>query len=173
MRREDGFTLIEILTAMSLAAILLTLSAYGLRQFWLVRSLEGGTDGVVTQLRQLQSLVTSESNPIVFGAHFDVGTANWTLVRYDPRPAAAADRCRVTGSRRFDAGVVLSSALFTVDTAVSSACVPKVSGATAAEMVFFYARGSATAGSVTLTHPGLGRERTVTISPITGRVTRS
>lgn len=173
MHKQDGFTLIELLVAMSLAAILMTLSVFGLREFWFVRSLEGGTDGVVTQLRQLQSRVSSESNPIIFGAHFDAGTSNWTLVRYDPQPALLADRCSVSGTRSFDAGVVVTSAAFTVDTAVSDACGPKVTGAVAAEFVFFYARGSATAGSVTLRHPGLDRQRTVTVSPITGRVTKS
>lgn len=173
MDKQDGFTLIELLVAMSLAAIMMTLSVFGLREFWFVRSLEGGTDGVVTQLRQLQSRVSSESNPIIFGAHFDVGTPNWTLVRYDPRPALLADRCSVSGSRSFDAGVVVTSATFTADTPVSDACTPKVAGASAAEFVFFYARGSATAGSMTLRHPALDRQRTVAVSPITGRVTKS
>lgn len=162
-----------MLFTVALAAILMTLSVSGLREFWLVRSLEGGADGVVTQLRQLQTRVGSESNPIVLGAHFDAGTSNWALVRYDPRPTAAANPCTVTGTRRFDAGVLVSSVAFAVDPTASNACVSKVAGATAEEFVFFYARGSATAGSVTLRHPALDRQRTATVSPITGRVTKS
>ncbi len=162
-----------MLITVALGAILLTLSVSGLREFWFVRSLEGGADGVVTQLRQLQTGVGSESNPIVLGAHFDAGTSNWTLVRYDPRPALVGNRCRVSGSRTFDAGVLVSFVSFAVDTAVSDACVSKVTGATAEEFVFFYARGSATAGSVTFRHPALDRQRTATVLPITGRVTKS
>jgi hypothetical protein len=38
--------------------------------------------------------------------------------------------------------------------------------------VFFYARGSATGGTVKLTSDLLGRSNVVTVTPITGRVLR-
>lgn len=173
MRRQQGFTLIEVLVAIALASILLTLGASALRTFWLVRSLEGGADGVVTQLRELQESAVSETHPIVFGAHFDVGTSDWKLVRYDPR-LASGSQCSIAGTRRFDMGVLVNSASFEVDAVASAACMPLIPGSAATEFVFFFARGSATGGSVTLVHPSLeGRSRITTVLPITGRVERT
>lgn len=173
MRRQEGFTLIEILVAIALASVILTLGASALRSFWLVRSLEGGADGAVTQLRELQESAVSETHPIVFGAHFDVGTSDWRTVRYDPR-LAPGSQCSIAGTRRFDTGVLVQSAAFEADEAASAACIPLIPGSTDTEFVFFFARGSATGGSLTLTHPSLGgRLKTVTVLPITGRVDES
>lgn len=173
MRREEGFTLIEILVTVSLVAILMTLAAGSLRTYWLVRSLEGGGDQVVSQLRQLQEESRSESHPLVYGAWFDAGTSNWKLVRYDPF-AGVGGECVVEGTRSFDAGVTISSAAFAEETDIAPKCTSVIPEAVATEFVFFYAQGSATAGEIILRHPSLpGRDRTITVTPMTGRVTSS
>lgn len=157
----------------SLVAILMTLAVGSLRTYWLVRSLEGGGDQVVSQLRESQEESRSESFPLVYGAWFDVGTSNWKLVRYDPF-AGVGGECLVDGTRTFDAGVTISSASFAEETDIAPKCTAAIPGAVATEFVFFYAQGSATAGDITIGHPGLpGRQRTITVTPMTGRVSSS
>ncbi len=77
MRREYGFTLIEVLATLVLMGILLGLSVPALRHFWLARALEGGADQVVSQLRQLQEEAISQSHPQVFGARFRPDSSQW------------------------------------------------------------------------------------------------
>ncbi|MGH2556239.1 MAG: pilus assembly FimT family protein [Actinomycetota bacterium] len=170
--KEAGFTLIELLTIMGIISILMTISAFALRHYWFVRALHGSADQVVSQMREAQENARSETSPFVYGAWFDVGTDKWAIVRYDP--LAAGNECTVAGHRSFDDGVVISAASFTEETTIAPTCVPKLAGSTASEFVFFYARGSATSGSVTLVHPSLsGKSRTIEVTPMTGRVTSS
>lgn len=180
---ESGFSLIELLVVMVLSSILMTLGAFAIRHFWFVRSLEGGTDGVVSQLRSIQQSAVAESNPVVHGAAFVEGTPDWALVRYLPAagpPPAPQATCTVTGTRRLDARVIFSSAQFSgtpagLDVADAFAVCsldPLVAGATENDFVFFLARGTARPGTVTLLQQNLGRSRTVTVAGLTARVSR-
>lgn len=175
---EAGFTLIELLVTISIVAILLTLAAAALRQFWFVRSLEGGADGIVTQLRNMQQRAVAESNPVVYGAAFVEGTSTWGLIRYLPPVTPGPGTCSVAGTRTLDAGVIFSSVSFTGAPAglnVSDAeavCGPLVSGATADDLVFFLARGTARAGSVTLRQPNIDRTKVVSVIGLTSRITK-
>jgi prepilin-type N-terminal cleavage/methylation domain-containing protein len=173
MRRESGFTLIETMVAMALVAILLTLTAGGLRHYWFVQSLETAHGEVRSQLRQLQEQVVSETHPTVFGAHFRIGSSDWGVVEYDPVISAGhpAATCQEVRSNKFGTGVQVTAASFAapVDTTMGNLC-KTIPGASGDKFVFFYARGSATGGSVTVTQPQLGRSKTLTVTPITGRV---
>jgi prepilin-type N-terminal cleavage/methylation domain-containing protein len=176
MHKDSGFTLIEVLSVMVLTGILLTLTAAGLRHYWFVQSLETAQSDVVSQLRQLQEQVVSETHPTVFGSRFKVGSSNWGVVEYDPlitgsHPSATCTQVR---SNTFGSGVQVSAASFTAatDTAMTNLC-KTIPGASTDSFVFFYARGSATGGSVTILQPQLSRSKTITITPITGRVESS
>ena len=48
-----------------------------------------------------------------------------------------------------------------------------VAGASGARIAFFYARGTATSGSVTVRQPSLGKTTTVSVGALTGRVSSS
>lgn len=172
--KEAGFTLIELLTVIAISAILFTLSAVAIRHFWHVRSLEGAADGAATQLRALQSSVTSESNPIVFGAYFEPGASEWYIVRFDPEPESGIPECRVVGTRSLSGGTQIESAIFSDDANVAPTCETAVGASPGnGDFVFFYARGNATGGDVVFAHQALGgRSRTVRVSPIVGRVTK-
>jgi prepilin-type N-terminal cleavage/methylation domain-containing protein len=173
-RGEEGFTLVELIVVLSLTAILVSLGAFAVRHFWFVRSLSGAEDQVATQLRGQQQRVMAASNPFVYGAHFEEGSSDWELVRLDPKgPGAADDECSVQGTRGFDLTVKVSGVDFDETQAPeqATACVADLGGA-ADEYVFFFARGNATKGSVTVTQPQLGRSRTVTVTDITGRVVK-
>lgn len=178
---QGGFTLIEIFAVLALLAILVTLAAPSLRTYWFTQSLHAATDETVSQLRRLQARVTSESHPLVYGARFRKGSSDFALIVYDPRAVAPAQACRQDGqTRAFNSGVFNATVLVNdtgtsvVDGAEATACRAQLPGITTNDVfVFFYARGTATPGSIRLEQPHLGRGETVTISGLTGRVERS
>jgi prepilin-type N-terminal cleavage/methylation domain-containing protein len=173
-QKEEGLTLIELLVVLSLTAILVTLGAFAVRHFWFVRSLSGAQGEVATQLRSQQQRVMAASNPFVYGAHFEQGSSDWELVRFDPKGAGSSDdECSVQATRGFDLRVEVSGVAFddTQAPEQAAACVADLGG-TGGEYVFFFARGNATKGSVTVTQPQLGRSRTITVTDITGRVVK-
>jgi prepilin-type N-terminal cleavage/methylation domain-containing protein len=173
MRDERGFTLIEVLTAVALTAILVTLAAGGLRHYWLNQSLVSARGQVVSQLRQMQEQVVSETHPTVFGARFRVGSSDWGVVEYDPTITAShpATTCKEVRSNTFSTGVKVTAASFATptDTAMANLC-KTIPGASSDKFAFFYARGSATGGTITLTQPAINKTKTITVTPITGRV---
>ena len=170
--------MIEMMVVMALLAILLTLGAGPLRNYWLTQALYGGRDEVISQLRAMQEQVVSESHPLVFGARLEVGSSSWGLVQYNPLSGACTER-----PREFASSVVPSAATFT-DTDETAACksalvyapgTPQagsvVPGRATSSYVWFYARGTATGGTTTLNQPLLdNRNLTITVTPLTGRV---
>jgi len=182
MRNEErGFTLIEMLTAMALSAILLTLAAASLRHFSMVQALNGAVDEVASHLRRAQSRSVSESHPLVYGAWFERGSPVWRLVRFDPKVAGttADDACTSEESRELGTGMFSSRVRISsvaadtsfADTYETGVCRAAL-GAAGVEnqFVFFYARGDATAGQVTVEHPTLGRTRAIQVTGLTARV---
>lgn len=168
MRDEKGFTLIELLVVITISAMLLALSASALRHYWMTQALEGSADSLVSQFRQVQQRTDSESAPLVYGVRFEVGTSNWAVVRYDPKSATTVDDdiCTQLTTFQFDNGVRVSSSSFDAPSEVVLSKCP----ASEQEFAMFFARGTATEGSVTLRHPITNRTRTVTVLPLTGRV---
>ena len=186
-----GFTLVEVLVAVSIVAVLLTLGAQPLRNYWLKQSLVGAQDELTSEMEGAQSLVTSESHPLVFGIRFSEAPGyndegRWGLVKYDPTngPGGTATCTEYATASNdsgvFNAAVKLKDASFTPPTPATeqSFCRSNLrdsSGgpliATNDEFVFFYARGTATGGSVTLTQPSLGTDEdlVVTVHSLTGR----
>lgn len=169
MKSESGFTLVEAMVVMALAAILMTLGAGALRTFWLTQALEGAHDGAMTQLRAQQERVVSESHPLVFGARFRVGSSDWDLVEYDP----STNVCSRTRAMKFENGVQVSAASF-LETGTMAPILAECRGdlgvPSSDKFVMFFARGTASSGSLTLTQPSLGRSRSLSVKPITGRV---
>ena len=174
-RSESGFTLIELLITIGLMSILMTLAAFALRHFWFVRSLEGGKQQMITQLRQIHTRVGAASAPLVYGARFTAGSGEWDLVEYDTStPGAPCEPIRegtFDKELEFDAGVVVSAADFaSYGTTAGSNNItgPCLNGAT--DIVWFFARGTATRGFVTIRQPILNRSETVCVAALTGRV---
>jgi prepilin-type N-terminal cleavage/methylation domain-containing protein len=170
---EDGFTLVELLIGMMLLVVLLGLGIFALRQFWLNHSLRGARTEVVTQLRQLQQRSVSESHPLVYGARFRASSSTFGLVKFNPHDTAttADDTCSEMSTVTLGSGVRVTSATFTSASGITSLCRSQIAGATSDEFVFFYARGTATEGNLTLEVPALpGRSLSVGVTPITGRV---
>lgn len=178
---ERGFTLIEVFAVLALLAILVGLAAPALRTYWFTQSLDSATDEAVSQLRRLQARVTSESHPLVYGARFRKGSSDYALILYDPRAVAPAPACTQDGATRafntgvFNATVRISATTTAVpDSPEAAACRTQLPGVITDDVfVFFYARGTATPGTIRLEQPSLGRGENITISGLTGRVERT
>jgi prepilin-type N-terminal cleavage/methylation domain-containing protein len=186
MRKEQGFTMVELMVTIGLAAILFTLSAGAVQNYARVQSLDGAVDEVITQLRLAQQKTISESNPVIYGVRFRDGSGAWDLIRFDPVGTGTADDvCTVEDSIDLSTGVFprvvrVKNPTFPISETPSTppelAECRTAPGAQATDaFVFFYARGNATQGSLTLHHPNLGssRDRTVNVVGITGRVAGS
>jgi prepilin-type N-terminal cleavage/methylation domain-containing protein len=172
-KREDGFTLIEILVTIAIMSIVMMVGAGALRQYWLSRAVNDGADSLQSQMRAAQERAVSESHPIVYGIRVDPGTSDWWVVRYDPVNAGTADdTCTTQQTHKFSTGVVIQSASFTGDTYVADFCRSKLGAPGDNQFALFYPRGNATGGTVTLRQPTVGRERTVNVAAVTGRVTQ-
>jgi prepilin-type N-terminal cleavage/methylation domain-containing protein len=164
---ERGYTLIEVLVAMALASILVTLGAFALRSYWINRSLEGARAEVGSTLRQLQQQTVSESHPLVFGARFTPGSSKWATLRYDPRDGTCT---KIESDNKFlNTAVYVTEASFATAPDVNQSLCP-ASGEGTDVFVWFYARGTATPGSLTLAQPQLDRELKVTVSGLTSRI---
>lgn len=161
-QEESGFTLIELMSVVALMAILMTLGAMALRRYWFVQALSGARQEIVSQLR-VQQEESRTSAPKVFGARFTEESSDWNLIQYDDGV------CTPTGeTRTFASGVEVESVAF--DSGLSADELEDcLDGAT--DLVLFYARGSATPGTVSVVHPEIdGRELSVCVTGLTGRV---
>lgn len=165
--------MIEILVTIVISAVLLTLGASALRGYWINRSLHDGAESVVSELRNVQERSVSESHPLVYGGWFDLGSSEWGVVRFDPKDPTVSgdDECAVvSGPNRFSAGVVVDDVSFEDQVPQTSVCASAVPDG--AEIAFFFARGTASPGDVTLLQPHNGKRETITVSGLTGRVDR-
>ena len=169
MKREDGFTLSELLIAVVVLSAVLALGASSFRRYWQTSALRGGVDAVVTELRAQQQKASSESHPWVWGAWFKEGTGRWGVVRGNSSDGTCEVKSRHTLSTRVTFGAVSFADVTTLS--LSSNC--SAAAEPGAEVVLFFPRGSATEGTVSVAHAevGGGTPRTITVSPITGRVT--
>jgi len=189
--KDDGFSLIEVLVAITIGGMLLALSAQPLRNYWFKQSLFGARDALTTEMASMQSLVTSESHPLVYGIRFsDAAGFNavgqWGLVRYDPTSGAGGTpTCTqyATGTSNtgfFNAPVQIIGANVTpaTPTTEQSFCRSSLKdksgaaiGASTDQFLFYYARGTATGGSLTLRQPSLGpsADLLIQVRSLTGR----
>lgn len=167
-QKERGFTLIELLVVMSLMALLVTLGAGAARNYWLKQSLYGAQDEIVTQLRQVQTRVVAESDPLVYGVRFKPGSDSFWVVAYDPRTT----NCTSEPERLLPTGVEVSAASFAVVAGATAACRAQLPNATTDEFAMFFARGTATQGTLSMTHDSRNEVLSVSVSPIAGRVTK-
>ena len=164
--------MVELLAAIMVLGIMLTLGAFAFRTFWLRRALDGSTKQVTAQLRQLQQRAVAESHPLVYGARFTEESDSYTLLKYNPADTTPPV-CTEMNTLRLADGVEVA-------TGTSFASSPYISlsecgtAGTDDHFVFFFARGTATGGTLKLTHQGLddtSRDTTtISVTNLTGRV---
>lgn len=166
-RGEAGFTLMELLVVIVLTGILLTLGAAALRTYWMRRSLDGSTKQVTAQLRAMQQRAVAESHPLVYGARFTEGDGTYALFKYNPANSVAP--CDKLNTAQFEGHVEAASG--TSFDASPYIDLSKCEGTPGNDhYVFFFARGTATAGTLQLTHETLGDSTSISVTNLTGRV---
>ena len=168
MRDEDGFTLTELLVAMMIMSLVLGLGAYSLRRHWQTRALQGGVDEVVTELRSEQQNASTATHPWVYGAWFKPGSPRWGLVKAN----STTGDCEVLSRKTLGTGVTISAASFDNISTLGLTAKCRTAAETGAQIAFFFARGTATGGTVALTHPEVsgGAVKTIRVYPVTGKV---
>jgi hypothetical protein len=156
--------------AVVLLGILVTLGAFAIRHYWFTQSLRRAEASVVTEMRNAQQRAMSESHPLVYGVWFEPGESNWGVVRWDGAPDV--EECTIDKRYRFEGGVVVQAASFPLTSSagvMKSECEAIVPG-TGERFVFFYPRGSASDGSVTLRDFDDGKSTLIEVEGVTGRV---
>lgn len=164
MRDERGFTLIELLSVVALTGILMTIGVGALRTYWLRRGLERSSAEIVTEMRGAQQRAMAESHPLVYGVRVAAGSGTWSLVRFNPTSGSCTEVERHT----FPAGVTVSSVTFAAADPPTSVCRGAFGAAN--EFAFFFARGTATAGSMALASPHTATIMNIKVLGISGRV---
>jgi prepilin-type N-terminal cleavage/methylation domain-containing protein len=165
---ERGFTVVEVLVTTTLLSVVLTLGAVALRSYWLNQALVRAEGSVVSELRNLQDSSVSQSNPISYGARFRPGSDQWGLLRFNG--GADPDTC-TESPRSFDRGVFVESVDFASAPVLTAVCRTATGNNPLDEFVFFFPRGTATGGQLTLKSTHFDdRSRTVEVTPITGKV---
>ena len=164
---ERGFTLVELLAVMAIGAMLLGLGAGALRNYTRGKALQGARDMTVTSLRNAQQRTFSEGYPRAYGIRFLKGGTRWDVVRYD----ASAGTCTVVESNVLTDGVSVATGTDFPEGAAAMACRNAApNGSANYEVALFYARGSATAGTIEFALAGSSSTRTVRVNATTGSV---
>ncbi len=160
MHRDDdrGFTLIELLVVLSIGAVLTGLAGTSLTGWSASNAHKGSRDEVVSALRNTAQRALTEGRTycLAFG---DSGT--YKTYRRSCNAAGAL----VTDGGVNSAGSSLSAA-FTYVVGATSDCS---TGTTVQSCAYFYPRGTASAGTVTITRPNQPTY-TVTVEQLTSRV---
>jgi prepilin-type N-terminal cleavage/methylation domain-containing protein len=152
---DSGFTLIEMLFTMALAAILFTLAVGGWRQYQRAQELGGSERDLVSFLRNAQADAVDEETS--FKATFAT----------DGRSVALARCTIVSGSCSWSQIALLAPNGSTVT--YSSPAFTQSDGSTQ-RWILFSPRGAATPGTVAVVRQGSSKTYTVTVEGLTGRV---
>lgn len=152
--RDSGFTLIEVMVTVTLLGMMMAIAVGGFSS-WAKASAHSGTAREVqTVLRQAQQRAVTEG--LAMCVWFDTGANTYT--HYRGACDSPTKQLLVGPYRTGDPAVRLTAPGFPTTTSPG---------------VTFYARGTATAGSVKVTRTGSTKEYVVSVEGLTGRVSLS
>ena len=156
---EQGFTLLELVVTLAIAGILMAIGFLAMRSYLIAHRESGTAQEIRSALRAAAEQSLSEGR--TYCVYF-TGTT-WATYRFNCTVPAN----KVDGPHQVeDSSITLGSIAFTPP-------VPPVVGQntacpTANRCAYFYPRGTAIAGSLSVTRPG--KSYTVNVEGLTGRV---
>ncbi len=154
---ERGFSLIELIVAMALAGILVTIGVLSTKKLREGYDLKGAARQIYSdmQLARLGAVKTGEQ----WFVCLDPGDDNFSTYRITTTSTAGGDGDVCTGDDTYEKEVDMA----TLFPGVS--CRENFSG----QSIVFNANGSASSGTITLEHNN-GRSKSVTVNQFTGRM---
>lgn len=148
--REDGFTLIEVLFTMVFFGIMVAIVASPYAQYRQRQEHVGSTRELVAFLRRAQVRAVAEET--TYRVDFSTDGKTVTAYKSSGGTFVAQNTLKAAGSVKF------TNPSFVQE------------GGAAGTSAWFYMRGSAGKGSVTVTHPGTSKTYTVNVEGLTARV---
>lgn len=185
MKRERGFTLIELMTVMMIVGVLVTLAVPALRNFWYVRALESARQEVQSQLQRQQQRVVAETHPLVYGLRFPRRDTAQTpldqvgVVRFNGGADLTSDdddTCALESTVELPDGVEVGRVGTDLgDPDLTEFCMNQIRDALGLpsndHFVFFFARGNANSARIELLQTALDdRSKVLCVSGVTARV---
>jgi len=166
---DDGFTLIEMIATMAVAAILMATAAWGLRAYTDAQAEKGTANKVLTSLRDTAQRAQSEGR--AYCVSFD-STTSWSVWRYSCTTWTGVS---LQGTTINASKMSTTSAQGKALLATASFTTPAVAGfsngcpAGSLGCAYFFPRGISSDGSVVVTRSGSTRMYTVTLKGLTSR----
>lgn len=158
-RRDDGFTMLEMIVTMAMASILMAIAVWGMHHYLVVTRHSGTASDVRSTLRNSGEQALSEGR--TYCVYFTSTT--YTVYRYDCTVAAN----KYKGPYKVqDPSITFTNVSFPAPATPSpnqtTACP------TAGKCAYFYPRGTALAGSLGVSRPG--KTYTISVEGLTARV---
>jgi prepilin-type N-terminal cleavage/methylation domain-containing protein len=166
--REGGFSLIEMLVTISIAGIVMATATIGFGAYSKARAESGTANNLVNSLRDAAERAQAEGR--TYCVSFD-STTTWSVWRYACTTSGAGGSALATplGGITKTQGtsyLTFSGSSFTAPTTLGMA----YSCGTSGSCVYFYPRGVASAGSLTVRRSGSTKTYTVNVGGLTSRV---
>ena len=148
---ERGFTVIEVAVAMVVLGIMVGLGMPGYARYQQSQEHVSAARDVLSVFRNAQLRATAEAT--TYRVDVDPATRTVTVLRFDGSTYVQRSRLVLDGNT-----LQVESVAFRDKTG------------TLTPRAYFYARGTASAGSVVIGRQGSDRDRTVSVEGLTGRV---
>ena len=152
-RGESGFTLIELMFAMVLFGTLVTIAIPPYKNYRTIQQHKGATREMVAFLRRAQVRAVAEE----------------TTYRVDIASDGQSARTYRFNGTTYTAGQILRSPSAKIRFTSATFAAGPVTG-TGVASVFFYARGSASKGTLSVTRKGSSAKFTIDVEGLTARV---
>ena len=165
-RREQGFTLVELMIGMVLFGILASLGTLGLSGVQQTLAARGAHRESVSTLRAVQERAVAENVAYCVAFGSGVTPTTWTVYR-----VPGADQGALSAGFTCTSGTSIDTYKAPGGSTFSSVGFAQRNSTTTA-YALFYARGAASGGSFKVGGGG-GSTYTITVDALTGRVTSS
>lgn len=155
---DAGFTLIELVVVMSIAGVLAAIATYGFVNWRYTSEEQGSAQTLVSQLRSTAEVAISEGR--TYCVDLDAANRSYSVWRYACSTTTGA---QTSGTLQTQS----SRVTFTPSITVPSPAPACPSGHAC---VYFYPRGTATPGTITVASSARSKVYTIHIEGLTARV---